>query len=120
MRTPQRSRTRGEIPRFRDIWVHEMTIRVRSFAVLLLTACLLCLAPLAVHGQHVRPLREPIVIKVIRLDYADAEQLASVLSPLLTRDGRMVAYSPTNTLIIRDRKSLVEQLVRVIKGVSDS
>lgn len=118
MRTRQRSPTTGKIPHFRDIWVREMTIRVGSFAVLLFMAWL-CLAPLAVHGQHARPLREPIVIKVIRLDYADAEQLASVLSPLLTKDGRMIAYSPTNTLIIRDRKSLVEQLVRVIKGVSD-
>ena len=60
-----------------------------------------------------------MAIKVIRLDYADAQQLASVLSPLLSKDGRMIAYPPTNTLIIRDRKSLVEQLVRVIKGVSD-
>ena len=64
------------------------------------------------------PLREPIVVKVIRLDHADAEQLASVLSPLLSKDGRMIAYPPTNTLIIKDRKSLVEQLVRVIKWVS--
>jgi len=58
-----------------------------------------------------------MVVKVIRLDHADAERLASVLRPLLTKDGRITTYSPTNTLIIRDRKSLVEQLVRVIKGV---
>ena len=60
-----------------------------------------------------------MVIRVIRLDHADAEQLASVLRPLLTKDGRITAYSPTNTLIIRDRKSLVEQLVKVIKGESE-
>jgi general secretion pathway protein D len=96
----------------------EMTTRVTSFAVLLFMASL-CVAPPVVHSQHTRPLREPIVVKVIRLDHADAEQLASVLSPLLSKDGRMIAYPPTNTLIIRDRQSLVEQLVRVIKGVSD-
>ena len=94
-----------------------MTIVVRCFAALLIMAWL-CLAPLVVHGQRARPLREPIVIKVIRLDHADAERLASVLRPLLTRDGLITAYAPTNTLIIRDRASLVKQLVKVIKGPS--
>ena len=94
-----------------------MPIVVRCFAVVLFVAWL-CLAPLVVHGEHARPLREPIVIKVIRLDHADAERLASVLRPLLTRDGLITAYAPTNTLIIRDRASLVKQLVKVIKGPS--
>jgi type II secretory pathway component GspD/PulD (secretin) len=96
----------------------EMKTRATSFTVFLLMV-LLFVAPSVVHSQHSRPLREPIVVKVIRLDHADAERLASVLSPLLTKDGRITAYSPTNTLIIRDRKSLVEQLVKVIKGVSE-
>jgi hypothetical protein len=95
----------------------EMTIAVRCFAVLLFMAWL-CLTPLVVHGQHARPFREPIVIKVIRLDHADAERLASILRPLLTRDGLITAYAPTNTLIIRDRASLVKQLVKVIQGPS--
>lgn len=94
-----------------------MPIVVRCFAVLLFIPGL-CLAPLVVHGEHARPLREPIVTKVIRLDHADAERLASVLRPLLTRDGLITAYAPTNTLIIRDRASLVKQLVKVIKGRS--
>ncbi len=96
-----------------------MPIVVRCFAVLLFMAWL-CLAPLVVHGEHARPLREPIVTKVIRLDHADAERLASVLRPLLTRDGLITAYAPTNTLIIRDRASLVKQLVKVIKGRSSN
>ena len=94
-----------------------MTIVVRSFPLLLFISWL-CLAPLIVHGQHAQPHREPIVIKVIRLDHADAERLASVLRPLLTKDGLITAYAPTNTLIIRDRASLVNQLVKVIKGPS--
>ena len=95
-----------------------MTIVVKSFPLLLFISWL-CLAPLVVHGQQARPLREPIVIKVIRLDRAaDAERLASVLRPLLTKDGLITAYGPTNTLIIRDRASLVKQLVKVVKGPS--
>lgn len=62
---------------------------------------------------------DPIVIQVIFLDYADAEYLASVLAPLLSEEGRMVAYRPTNALIIKDRASLVRKLVRIIKGDPD-
>jgi type II secretory pathway component GspD/PulD (secretin) len=64
-------------------------------------------------------LREPIVVQVIHLDYADAEHIASVLAPLLSKDGRVVAYTPTNSLIIRDRASLVKELLKIIKGVPD-
>jgi type II secretory pathway component GspD/PulD (secretin) len=63
--------------------------------------------------------REPIIIRVIQLDYADANQLAAVLSPLLSEHGSIVPYTPTNILIIRDKKSVVEKLVRIIKGPSD-
>ncbi|UCG81774.1 MAG: hypothetical protein JSV60_05745 [Desulfobacterales bacterium] len=64
--------------------------------------------------------RDPIVIRVVQLDYANAEHLASVLSPLLSKDGRIVPYAPTNTLIIKDRASLVQKLVTIIKGPVDT
>ena len=60
-----------------------------------------------------------MVIQIIHLDYADAEYLASVLAPLLSMDGRVVAYRPTNSLIIKDRASLVKTLVKIIKGDPD-
>ena len=71
------------------------------------------------YAQEARPLKDPIVIKVIHLDYADAEHLASILAPLLSSEGRVVAYSPTNTIIIKDRASLVKKLVKIIKGSPD-
>jgi type II secretory pathway component GspD/PulD (secretin) len=54
-----------------------------------------------------------------RLDYADAEYLASILRPLLSKEGTVVAYRPTNSLIIKERASLVKRLVEIIKGVPD-
>lgn len=59
---------------------------------------------------------ERLVIQVIQLDYADAEHLASVVAPLLSPEGRVVAYSPTNSLIIKDRAFVVRRLVEIIKG----
>ena len=68
------------------------------------------------HTQETSPYRDPIVIQVIHLDYANADHLASVLAPLLSKQGRVVAYSPTNSLIIKDRASIVKKLVKIIKG----
>ena len=59
---------------------------------------------------------ERIVVCMIQLEHAAAEELAEVLQPLLSPAGRIVPYRPTNTLIIRDRASVVEQLSTVIKG----
>ena len=68
-------------------------------------------------GAHAKARREdPIVIQVIELDYADAGELASLLRPLLSSEGRISAYSRTNSLIIMDRTSIVRKLVEIIKG----
>ena len=62
---------------------------------------------------------DPVVVIIIDLDYADAENLAALLAPLLSPHGRIVAYSRTNSLIIRDKASVVKRLVEVIKGPVD-
>ena len=67
-------------------------------------------------AQKARTHRDRVVIQVIQIDYADAEHLATVLAPLLSPTGRIVAYAPTNSLIIRDKASVVKRLVEIIKG----
>jgi len=86
----------------------------------LLIMVLLCIHPHHCRAQAGGLLRDPIVIRVVQLDYADAEHLASVLAPLLTKDGCIVPYAPTNTLIIKDRASMVHKLVTIIKGPVDT
>ncbi len=67
-------------------------------------------------SQYPAPRDEPIVIQIVQLEHADAEELAEVLRPFLSKDGRITAYGPANSLIIKDRKSIVRELVKVIKG----
>jgi len=67
-------------------------------------------------AQVQKPTGEPIVVCMIQLEHADAEELAAVLEPLLSPEGRITAYRPTNTLIIKDRASVVEKLSTAIKG----
>lgn len=59
---------------------------------------------------------EPIVIHVIDLDHADADHLASILRLFLTKDGKIIPYGPTNSLVIKDRRSIVKELIRILKG----
>lgn len=72
------------------------------------------------HAWAGNPLRDPIVIQVIHLNYADAEHLASILAPLLSKEGVIVPYAPTNTLIVKDRKSVVKELGKIMKGTAES
>jgi len=59
---------------------------------------------------------EHIVVCMIQLEHADAEELAAVLEPLLSPEGSIVPCRPTNTLIIRDRATVVDKLSIAIKG----
>ncbi|MGD9174609.1 MAG: secretin N-terminal domain-containing protein, partial [Desulfobacterales bacterium] len=76
---------------------------------------------LAVSFQDVWPGEERqssggLVMCMIQLEHTDAEELAAVLKPFLSPAGSIAPYRPTNTLIIRDRALVVEQLSTVIKG----
>jgi type II secretory pathway component GspD/PulD (secretin) len=57
-----------------------------------------------------------MVVCMIQLEHADAEHLASVLRPFLSPDGSLSPYTPTNTLIIKDRQPVVNMLSEIIKG----
>jgi type II secretory pathway component GspD/PulD (secretin) len=67
-------------------------------------------------AQGQKPTGERIVMCMIQLEHTDAEELAAVLEPFLSPEGSMTPYSPTNTLIIKDRASVVEKLSIAIKG----
>ena len=63
--------------------------------------------------------QERVIICMVPLEHADAEQLADTLAPFLSSQGKISAYSPTNTLIIKDQPSVVRMLIKAIKGRSD-
>ena len=67
-------------------------------------------------AQGQKPPGERIVVCMIQLEHADAEELAAVMEPLLSPEGSIAPYRPTNTLIIKDRASRVEKLSIAIQG----
>jgi type II secretory pathway component GspD/PulD (secretin) len=67
-------------------------------------------------AQGKKPTGERVVLCMIQLEHADAEELAAALEPFLSPAGSIAPYRPTNTLIIKDKASIVEQLAIAIKG----
>ena len=59
---------------------------------------------------------ERVIVCMIQLEHADAEYLATVLKPFLSSQGSIVSDVHTNTLIIKDRVSIVNMLAEIIKG----
>ncbi|MFY9705884.1 MAG: secretin N-terminal domain-containing protein [Desulfobacterales bacterium] len=89
-----------------------------SFLRLAISLFLLALLGTA-GGQSAAAQDNRMIVCLLPLDHADAEQLVAVLSPLLSPNGTITAYSPTNTLIIKDRSSVVQMLVKAVKGKPD-
>jgi type II secretory pathway component GspD/PulD (secretin) len=88
---------------------------MKTPALLAIILILLISSSMASAGQSYS-YRERVIICMLALDYADAEQLADVLTPFLSHQGKISAYSPTNTLIIKDQPSVVKMLIKAIKG----
>ena len=63
--------------------------------------------------------QEQIIFCLLPIEHADAEQLADVLAPFLSPQGKISVYAPTNTLIIKDQPSVVKMLIKVVKGRAD-
>lgn len=79
------------------------------------TVILLVLAQ-SVQGQEPKLPDNRLIICLLPLDHADARQLAATLAPLMSPQGSLVPYEATNTLIIKDRPSVVRMLIKAIKG----
>ena len=56
-----------------------------------------------------------MVTQLVPLEYAEVTQLTSLLSPLITPDGHLTSYAPTNTLIISDYASNIKRILTVIE-----
>ena len=98
---------------YQSYWQPELPFSFSKIAI-----CIVLLLFLANYSHAREPSYRtgPIVIQVIDLDHADADHLASILRPFLTKGGKIIPYRPTNSLVIKDRRSIVKELIRLIKG----
>ena len=63
------------------------------------------------------PAIDRMVTHLVPLKYADINEVRSMLMPLISKDGNISAYGPSNTIILTDLASNVKRLVEIIQQV---
>jgi general secretion pathway protein D len=58
-----------------------------------------------------------MVTHLVPLRYADINEVRNMLTPLVSKDGNISAYGPSNTIILTDLASNVSRLVKIIQEV---
>ncbi|MBL4761932.1 MAG: type II secretion system protein GspD [Gammaproteobacteria bacterium] len=58
-----------------------------------------------------------LITRVIKLKNIPATQVVPILRPLIPQHGHLVAYAPSNTLIISDRASNISRILQIIKRI---
>ena len=62
-------------------------------------------------------LEERVITQIIPLDYASANQLRKILVPMVSKQGLLVGYQPTEMLILIDYETNVNRLYQIIEAV---
>ena len=60
---------------------------------------------------------ETMITQVIPLEYAPAEELRNLFTPLVSKDGTIIAYKPTNHLIVTERASNIYRLLKIVEQI---
>ena len=58
---------------------------------------------------------DEFVTQLIPLEFADANEIRGLLTPLVSRQSSLLAYPPTNTLILTDVSSNIARLIKIIR-----
>ncbi|MEZ4216695.1 MAG: type II secretion system secretin GspD [Myxococcota bacterium] len=66
------------------------------------------------------PNRDHFVTRLIPLRYIDATEISNTLKPLVSKDAALIAYAPTNTLILTDSSSNIRRLLDILGSIDIS
>ncbi len=58
-----------------------------------------------------------MVTHLVPLKNADINEVRNMLTPLISKDGNITAYGPSNTIILTDLSSNINRLVKIIQEV---
>jgi general secretion pathway protein D len=68
-------------------------------------------------GAAAPPASERFVTRLIPLRYIDAAAIAETLRPFVSRDALLVAYAPTNTVILTDSATNIGRILSVVRSI---
>ena len=60
---------------------------------------------------------EGYVTQLIRMTYVNPQELVRTLTPLITKDGSLIAYAATNSIIITDSVSNIRKIESLIRAM---
>ena len=60
---------------------------------------------------------DKIVTQLITLTYANADEIKRLFAPLISKSSVILAYAPTNILIVTDVYSNIVRLMRIVKAI---
>nr|MDQ3828362.1 type II secretion system secretin GspD [Candidatus Tectomicrobia bacterium] len=63
------------------------------------------------------PQIDRMVTHLVPLRFADINEVRNMLTPLISKDGNIAAYGPSNTVILTDLSSNINRLVKIIQEV---
>ena len=70
-----------------------------------------------IRGTRKTPQSDRFITRLIPLHYIDAESITNTLKPLVSKDASMVAYPPTNTVILTDAASNISRILAILSSI---
>ncbi len=71
--------------------------------------------PLRVYvGKGYMPNADEFFIKIIPLEYVSADEIQNVVKNFMSKDGKLIAYAPTNVLIVRDTGKVINTILNIL------
>ena len=70
-----------------------------------------------IQGSRPSPNRDMFVTRLVPLLYIDAEGITNTIKPLVSKDASMVAYTPTNTIILTDTEANIRRLMSILDAI---
>ncbi|MGA2955962.1 MAG: type II secretion system secretin GspD [Thermodesulfobacteriota bacterium] len=58
-----------------------------------------------------------MITQIVPLEYASSDEVRNLFSSSISKDGMIVSYKPTNHLVITDRASNINRLLKIIEQI---
>lgn len=61
--------------------------------------------------------RDRFVTRLVPLRFIDSDAITQTIKPLISKDASLVAYAPTNTIIVTDSESNIRRLLSILDAI---
>ncbi|MGA1795948.1 MAG: type II secretion system secretin GspD [bacterium] len=68
------------------------------------------------HTLRTRP-EDSFITQLIPINHADVNEVKNVISMLVSKESKLIAYGPTNTIILTETLSNIDRLVKIIHEI---